>query len=50
MTLEALLTAIANLIIKREQAHGDQAEQARLNAKLSKLYECKYLMLAQMNG
>ncbi len=50
MTLEALKTAIANLVAKREKAHGDQAEQERLNAKLNKLYECKYLMLAQMNG
>ena len=48
MTLEALIHAIAKLIIKREQAHGNQPEQDRINAKLTKLYDLKYTMLAQM--
>lgn len=47
MTFEALQNAIARLIIKRREAHGNEAEQARLNAKLDKLYEKKYTMLEQ---
>ena len=34
MTLEALRQAIARLIIARAEAHGNEAEQARINAKL----------------
>lgn len=49
MTLEALVNAIANLIIKRAEAHGDEAEQARINKKLNKLYDLKYIMLSQLN-
>ena len=47
MTLEALQNAISRLIIKRYEAHGNQAEQARINAKLDKLYEKKYIMIEQ---
>ena len=47
MNLEALQNAISRLIIKRREAHGNEAEQARLNAKLDKLYEKKYIMLEQ---
>lgn len=49
MTYEALMYAIANLIEKRRKAHGNDAEQARITAKLEKLYELKYVMLAQQN-
>ena len=49
MTLEALKQAIANLIIARREAHGNEAEQARINTKLDKLYNLKYTMLEQMN-
>ena len=48
MTYEALMHTIAKLIIMRENAHGDQAEQDRINAKLTKLYALKYTMLEQM--
>lgn len=47
MTLEALQNAIANLIIARREAHGNQAEQDRINAKLDKLYNLKYTLLEQ---
>lgn len=47
MTYEALQEAIKRLIIKRRQAHGNDAEQARINAKLTKLYDLKYTMLMQ---
>ena len=47
MTFEALQQAIANLIIARAEAHGNEAEQARINAKLDKLYNLKYTMLEQ---
>lgn len=47
MTFEALQNAIARLIIARAEAHGNEAEQARLNAKLDKLYNLKYTMLEQ---
>ena len=50
MTYEALVNAIARLIIKRAEAHGNEEEQARINAKLDKLYTLKYTMLAQMRG
>ena len=49
MTLEALKQAIANLIIARREAHGNEAEQARINTKLDKLYNLKYIMLEQTN-
>ena len=47
MTFEALQNAIARLIVARREAHGNEAEQARLNAKLEKLYNLKYTMLEQ---
>ena len=47
MTYDALMHAIANLIIKRADAHGNQAEQDRINAKLTKLYALKSTMLKQ---
>lgn len=47
MTLEALKNAIARLIVARRDAHGNEAEQARINAKLDKLYNLKYTMLEQ---
>lgn len=47
MTLEALECAIARLIIKRRNAHGNDLEQKRINEKLDKLYALKYLMLKQ---
>lgn len=47
MTLEALMNAIANLIIKRREAHNNIEEQERINAKLTKLYDLKRLMLSQ---
>ena len=47
MTLEALKNAIAKLIVARAEAHGNEAEQARINAKLDKLYALKYTLLEQ---
>ena len=47
MTLEALKNAIAKLIIARAEAHGNKTEQARINAKLDKLYALKYTLLEQ---
>ena len=47
MTFEALQQAIARLIIARAEAHGNEAEQARITAKLEKLYNLKYTMLEQ---
>ncbi len=47
MTFEALQNAIARLIIARAEAQGNEAEQARINAKLDKLYEKKYIMIEQ---
>ena len=47
MTFEALQEAIRRLIIARSEATGNEAEQARLNAKLEKLYDLKYTMLEQ---
>lgn len=49
MTFEALQQAIANLIVARREAHGNKAEQTRINTKLDKLYNLKYTMLEQMN-
>ena len=47
MTFEALQNAIARLIIARREAHGNEAEQARITAKLEKLYALKYTLLEQ---
>lgn len=49
MTFEALQNAIARLIVARREAHGNEAEQARINAKLDKLYDLKHTMLEQMS-
>lgn len=45
MTEQALNEAIRRLITKRMTA--DEEEQERLNTKLTKLYEIKYLMIQQ---
>lgn len=47
MTLQALNHSIAHLMQLREQAHGNDCEQARINAKLTKLYTLKQTMLEQ---
>ena len=47
MTLEALQQAIARLLVARREAHGNEAEQARITAKLEKLYALKYTLLEQ---
>ena len=47
MTLEALQNAIANLLVARREAHGNEAEQARITAKREKLYALKYTLLEQ---
>ena len=47
MTLEALQNAIANLLVARREAHGNEAEQARINAKLDTLYTLQYTLLEQ---
>lgn len=49
MTIEAVKEAIAKLITKRAEAHGNESEQSRINAKLDKLYNLKYLALEQAN-
>lgn len=49
MTFEALQNAIAQLIIARAEAHNNEAEQARINKKLTKLYDLKYTMLEQQS-
>lgn len=47
MTFETLQNAIARLIVARREAHGNEAEQTRINAKLEKLYALKYTLLEQ---
>ncbi len=47
MTFQALQEAIARLIIKRAENHGNAEEQARINEKLTKLYDLKFVMLSQ---
>lgn len=47
MTFEALQQAIANLLVARREAHGNEDEQARITAKLEKLYALKYTLLEQ---
>lgn len=47
MTLEALQNTIARLIVARREAHGNETEQARITAKLEKLYALKYTLLEQ---
>lgn len=48
MTFETLQEAIKRLIVKRAAAHGNETEQERINAKLTKLYDLKWIMLGQM--
>lgn len=47
MTLLALEEAIKRLIIKRREAYRNYVEQERINQKLTKLYNLKWLMLQQ---
>lgn len=48
MTLEALNEAIKRLIIERNQTnYKDSEELNRINTKLNKLYNIKYLMIEQ---
>lgn len=47
MTLENLNHKIGQLIQQRAAAHGNEAEQARLNKKLDKLYDVKHTALVQ---
>lgn len=47
MTKQSLEEAIRRLIIKRQEAHNDYAEQERINQKLTKLYDLKWLMMEQ---
>ena len=49
MTPLSLNEAIKRLIIKRREAHGNDEEQKRINEKLTKLYDLKWLMLEQEN-
>lgn len=48
MTLEALQEAIKNLILKRNNSTSED-EKTRLNTKLTKLYNIKYIILQQNN-
>ena len=47
MTIGAINEAIKRLIIKRREAHGNEEEQHRINNKLTKLYDIKYIALEQ---
>lgn len=47
MTIDALRNAIGRLLIARRNADGNQVEQDRITAKLTKLYNLKYTMLEQ---
>ena len=47
MTLQALQEAIARPIIKRAENHGNAEEQERINKKLTKLYDLKFILLSQ---
>ena len=47
MTYQALMLAIARLIVQRAEAHSNTAEQERINAKLDRLYALKATMLEQ---
>ena len=49
MTFEALRQAIKNLIEKRANTkNNDLKELERINNKLTKLYNIKYLMIEQL--
>jgi hypothetical protein len=47
LTIGAINEAIKRLIIKRREAHGNEKEQSRINEKLNKLYDIKYIALEQ---
>ena len=47
MTIGSVNEAIKRLIIKRREAHGNEEEQSRINKKLTKLYDIKFLALQQ---
>ena len=47
MTRQALEEAIRRLILKRQEARNDYGEQERINQKLTKLYDLKWVMLEQ---
>ena len=47
MTIDAVNEAIKRLVIKRRKAHGNEEEQKRINEKLTKLYDIKFLALQQ---
>ena len=47
MTIEAINEKIRTLTIKRREAHGNEEEQKRINEKLTKLYNIKFLSLQQ---
>lgn len=47
MTLQALQEAIARLIEKRAENHGNAEEQERISKKLTKLYDLKFTLLSQ---
>lgn len=47
MTIDAINEAIKRLIEKRAKAHGNDAEQKRINDKLTKLYDLKFLSQCQ---
>ena len=49
MTALSLNEAIKRLIIKRREAYRNYVEQERINQKLTKLYDLKWLMLEQEN-
>ena len=44
MTLEAVENAIARLIVSRRENADDEQEQAKINAKLTKLYDIRNLL------
>lgn len=47
MTIEFLKNAIARLIKKRAELHGQPGEQEKINKRLTKLYDLKYIALQQ---
>jgi len=47
MTIQSITYAIARLIKKRKKFTGDDEEQSKINCKLDKLYDLKYIALQQ---
>ena len=45
--IEAYTLAIGRLVIARKKAHGNDEEQERIGAKLTKLYDLKRLRIQQ---